>query len=271
MKAIITPETFAPIKLSRILHALTRIGQFYVNVDGELYGHSEEAAMGGQPKRANISGEQFFEFFGLEALGCVVDLGWKDGTFTYKDLPVLKVSVVETTEDAYTTTMTFAPINYDYAVAQLMQFECQEEKHTTSLVAALHRTRGLNLILDSVVFKLFNLVQMRELYFDNPEVSTDERVRILTERNTEAEDLRLKSMTQIANNLMPYSKVGCTELVEVRQSRMALQTARKLNLLTIAEAAEVKQYNFFYKEADALREETYKMSEIVDLGMPVNV
>lgn len=271
MKAIITPATFSPVKLSRVLHALTRTGTLIVNADGGLYGRHSDIGEHTDVARKEITAEQFYQFAGLEALAPVKDIAWKDGTFTYKELPVLEVGAVNGVEDEFTSGVGFAEFNGAEAVRQLLALEGQEEKNMTNIQNAVHRAKGLDLILKSLFFKLFNLVQTREVFVDNPEITVDQRATMLTERNEEAEELRVKSMAQIANNMVPFNIVGCDSMLEVHQSREALRTARNLNKLSISESKSMTDYNFYYKEDEAVREDSYKMTELLDLGMPINI
>lgn len=271
MKAIITPATFSPVKLSRVLHALTRVGQLHVNEHGELFGNYDEATTCPQDGRKEISGEQFYGYLGLETLGPVKELGWKDGAFTYKGFPVIEVGGVAQVEDEFISGTPVATFDADQVVSQLLNLEGQEEKNMENIRNAVQRSRGLNLIMRSLVFKLFNLVKVRELYVEDPNVSIDERARILNDRNTEAEQIRLKSMSNIANNMASYVMVGSGDEFEVRQARSALRTARSLDSLTIAEAASFADYSFYYKEDEAVREDTFKMSELLELGMPISI
>lgn len=271
MKAIITPATFSPIKLSRVLHALSRVGQLYVNERGELFGNREEVTSGQQIDRKDISGEQFYEHLGLETLGPVKELGWKDSAFTYKGFPVIEVSGVLQVEDEIASDTPVATFNPDQVIDQLLNLEGQEERNMENIRNAVLRSRGLNLIMHSLAFKLFNLVKVRELHFPNPNVSMEERKRILTERNAEAEDLRVKSMAAIANNMTTYMFIDGGNGFDFQQSRIALRTAGALNNLTIVEAADHNDYSFYYKEDEATREESYKMTELLELGMPINL
>ncbi len=271
MKAIITPATFSPVKLSRVLHALSRVGQLHVNEHGELFGNYDEAITCPQDGRKEISGEQFYGYLGLETLGPVKELGWKDGAFTYKGFPVIEVGGVQQVEDEFINGTPVATFDADQVVSQLLNLEGQEEKNMENIRNAVQRSRGLNLIMHSLAFKLFNLVKIRELHIPDPNVSMEERARILTERNNEVEDLRVKSMAAIANNMASYVLVDGSNEFEFRQARAALRAARTLNNLSLAEAPSHIDYSFYYKEDDAAREESYKMTELLELGMPVSV
>ncbi len=271
MKAFITPATFSPVKLSRVLHAISRAGTLIVNADGGLYGRHSDIGEHTDVARKEITGEQFYQFAGLEALAPVKDLGWKDSTFTYKGLPVLEIATVKGVEDEFTTGVSFAEFNSAEATRQLLALEGQEEKNMTNIESGVQRAKGLDLIMASLFFKLFNLVQTCEMHVDDPNITVDKRAEMLAERNKEAEELRIRSMAQIANNMVPFNIVGCSEMLEVHQSREALRTARLLNLLSIAESKDMTDYTFYFKEENAVRENSYKMTELLDLGMPISI
>lgn len=271
MKAIITPATFSPIKLSRVLHALSRAGQLYVNEHGELFGNRDEAASALQSGRKEIHGEQFYGYLGLEVFGPVQHLGWKDGAFTYKGLPVLEIGTVPAAEDEFVGGVATAMFDAGTVMSQLLNLEGQEEKDIENILKAAHRARGLNLTLNALVYKLFNLVKVREMHFDDPNITVEQRAKMIEERNAEAEDYRVRSMANIANNMMPYTAIGCSDVIEVRQSRKALRTARSLVDMELSEAASMADYHIHYKEENAEIGDSYKMAELVELGMPVSL